>query len=74
MNPHYNLPAEQRALQRQVDQYNADARLWRKLAPKRRARRRLLRRVLSRKRLKKLDLKEFAAARPPVECIGQWVN
>lgn len=74
MNPYYNLPPEQRPLQRLVDQYNADARLWRRLAPRRRARRKLLRRVLSRKKLKKLDLREFARARPPQDCIGQWVE
>jgi hypothetical protein len=74
MNPYYNLPPEQRRTQRLVDQNNADAQLWRKLAPKRRRRRRLLRGVLSRKRLKKLDLEEFAAARPPQNCIGQWIE
>jgi hypothetical protein len=60
----YNLPPEQRATQRLVDQFNADERLWRKLAPDRRARRKLLRRIVSRKKLKKLDLEEFANARP----------
>jgi hypothetical protein len=34
-----------------MDQYNADAALWRKLAPKRRARRKLLRHVLPREKL-----------------------
>lgn len=74
MNPYYNLPPEQKRLQRLVDQYNAEAGLWRKLASKRRARRRLLRWVLSRKKLKKLDLKEFANARPPLDCIGEWLH
>jgi len=74
MNPYYNLPPEQRPLQRLVDQYNDDAHLWRKLAPRRRARRKLLRRVLSRKKLKRLDLREFAHARPRQDCIGQWVE
>jgi hypothetical protein len=74
MNPYYNLPPEQRRMQRLVDQNNADGQLWRELAPKRRARHRLLRRVLSRKRLKKLDVEEFAAARPPQDCIGEWIE
>jgi len=43
MNPYYHLPPEQGRTQRQVDQYNADARLWKKLEPRRRARRKLLR-------------------------------
>ena len=74
MNPYYNLPPEQRSLQRLVEQNNAAARLWRKLAPKRRARRRLLRHFLSREQLKQLDLEEFARAKPPQECIGQWIT
>ena len=57
-----------------VDQYNAEARLWKKLAPKRRARRGLLRRFVSRKHLKQLDLHEFSKARPPQDCIGQWIE
>jgi hypothetical protein len=72
LNPYYNLPPEQRATQRLVDQFNADERLWRKLEPKRRARRKLGPRR-SRKNLKKLDLQEFAKAKPPQDCIGQWI-
>lgn len=71
MNPYYNLPPEQRMTQRLVDQFNADERLWKKLEPKRRARRKVRRRP-SRKGLKKLDLLEFAKARPPQDCVGQW--
>jgi len=71
MNPYYNLPPEQRATQRFVDKFNADERLWKKLAPRRRARRKLLP-GLSRNKLKKLDLLEFANARPPQDCIGEW--
>ncbi|PWU16346.1 MAG: hypothetical protein C5B50_13785 [Verrucomicrobia bacterium] len=56
-----------------VDQYNADARLWRKLEPKRRARRKLCP-LLSKKLLKKLDLEEFAKARPPQDCVGEWIT
>jgi hypothetical protein len=71
MNPYYNLPPEQRMTQRLVDQFNADERLWKKLEPKRRARRKVRPRP-SRKGLKKLDLLEFAKARSPQDCIGQW--
>ncbi len=39
MNPHYNLPPEQRATQRLVDQFNADEALWHKLEPRRHLRR-----------------------------------
>jgi len=39
MNPLHNLPANQRDLQRRVDQWNADEALWRSLEPKRRLRR-----------------------------------
>jgi len=72
MNPYYNLPPGQRMTQRLVDQFNADERLWRKLAPKRNARRKLRPR-LSKKKLKKLDLREFAKARPPQDCVGEWM-
>jgi hypothetical protein len=71
LNPYYNLPPEQRMTQRLVDQFNADERLWKKLEPKRRARRKVRPR-LSRKKLKRLDLLEFAKARPPQDGIGQW--
>ena len=70
MNSSYNLPPEQRPTQRLVDQFNADERLWRKLEPRRRARRKLLPH-LPEKQLKKLDLDEFSRERPPLECIGQ---
>jgi hypothetical protein len=73
VNPFYNLPPEQRATQRLVEQFNADERLWKKLEPRRRARRKLLR-FLSRKELKKRDLLEFATARSPRDCIGQWIK
>jgi hypothetical protein len=73
VNPYYNLPSEQGGTQRLVDQFNADERPWRKLEPRRRARRKLRPR-LSRKKLKKLDLQEFAKARPPQDCVGQPVT
>lgn len=71
-SPYYNLPPEQIANQRLVDQFNAAERLWKKLEPKRRARRKLRPRLSCRK-LKRLDLLEFAKARPPQDCIGQWI-
>ncbi len=71
MNPYYHLPPEQRLTQRFVDQFNADERLWKKLEPKRQARRKLRPRP-SHKGLKKLDLLEFAKARPLQDCLGQW--
>ena len=73
MNPYCNLPPEQRPIQRLVDQFNADERLWKKLEPKRRARHKL-RPLLSRKKLKKLALLEFARAGREEECIGQWIE
>ena len=72
MNPYYNLPLEQRANQRFIDQFNSDERLWRKVMRRRRLRRKLLR-CLGPKTLKQLDLLEFANARPPRDCIGQSV-
>ena len=73
MNPHYNLPADQRFTQRIVDQFNADERLWEKLEPRRELRRKFHPR-LSKKKLKRLDLLEFARARPPQECVGHCVK
>jgi hypothetical protein len=73
MNPYYSLPPEQRFIQRLVDQFNANERLWKKLEPRRRARRKL-RPLLSKKQLKKLDLLEFARARPSQDCIGQAIK
>jgi hypothetical protein len=70
MNPYYNLPPEQRMTQCLVDQFNSDEQLWKKLEPRRRARHKLCPK-LSKKRLKALDLIEFAKARPPQDCIGQ---
>jgi len=73
MHPYYNLPPEQRATQRLVEQFNADERLWKRLEPRRRARRKLRPRR-SKRELKKLDLAEFAKARPPIDCIGQLIE
>jgi len=41
INPYQNLPPEQRATQHLVDQFNADERLWKKLEPRRRLRRKM---------------------------------
>ena len=68
MNPYYNLPPEQRSIQRLIDKFNADERLWRKPEPKRRARPRL-RPMLFKKKLKEFDLLEFANTRLE-ECVG----
>ena len=73
MNPYQNLPPEQRFTQRLVDKFNSDERLWKKLEPRRRARRKLFP-GLSAEQLKNLDLAEFARQRPPVECVGQWIQ
>ena len=73
MNPYFNLPPAQRFAQRLVDQFNSDERLWKKLEPRRRARRKLRDR-LSKKQLKNLDLAEFATARPPQDCFGHCLK
>ncbi|MEI7733467.1 MAG: hypothetical protein WCO56_28105 [Verrucomicrobiota bacterium] len=69
MNPYYHLMPAQRATQRLVDQFNADAALWRKLEPNRRLRRQARPR-LSQRKLKALALVDFARHRPPQECIS----
>ena len=69
MNPYYNLPPEQRRVHRLIAQFNADERLWRSLAHKRRRRRKLCPRMRAKDR-KLLDLLEFAAARMPQDCVG----
>lgn len=73
MNPYYNLPPEQRPTQRLVEQFNANEWLWKKLEPRRRARRKLRpRRPL--KKLKQADLLEFAKARPAQDAIAEWIE
>ena len=69
MSPYLNLPLEQRFIQGIVDQFNANERLWKKLEPKRRLRRKLRPR-LSRKKLKDLALLSSPKARPPLDCIS----
>jgi hypothetical protein len=73
MRSNYHLPLEQRRAQRLADQFNADEQLWRSLGNKRRIRRRVLRH-LSARHLKQLDLLEFAAARPPQDCVGFFLK
>ena len=73
MNPYYNLLPQQRRMQRLADQFNADERLWETLEPRRLARRKFLPRI-SPKKLKELDLLEFARAKPPQDCIAEWIE
>lgn len=56
-------------MQHLVAQFNADEQLWRSLAHKRRRRRKLYPRMRVKDR-KLLDRLEFAAARPPQDCVG----
>jgi hypothetical protein len=70
MNLYYNLPPQQRWIQKLVAQFNADERLWRSLDGRRRLRRKLYPR-LSAKRRKQLDLLDFAKTRPPQDCTGE---
>lgn len=65
-----NLPPEQHRVQRLVDRFNAGEALWRRLDARRRLRR-LLRKDLSEEQLHELDLRDFAHAKPPVDCIGE---
>lgn len=67
---YYNLSPEQHAVQRLVDQWNADERLWQKLELRRRLRR-ARRKNLTEAQLRELDLREFAIAKHPADCIGQ---
>lgn len=69
MNQYYNLPPEQRRVQRLVALYNADEQLWQRLEGKHRLRRRILPR-LSPKLQKQIDLLDFARARLPQDCVG----
>lgn len=64
-----NLPAAQQSVQVLADQFNADERLWESLEPLRALRRKLHPRMSARKR-KALDLRDFANAQAPKDCIG----
>jgi hypothetical protein len=72
MNAHPNIPAAQHRVQSLVDKFNADERVWERLQPRRLTRRKLLRGA-SKKKLRELDLREYAKARPPEDCIGNMV-
>ena len=65
-----NLPPEQREAQKLIHEWNADEALWRRLAGRRRARRRVLS-GLSEAELQELHLREHARHRPPPDCIGR---
>jgi hypothetical protein len=71
MKPYVSVSREQRRAQEIVNRFNADEYLWSSLESKRRRRRKLHRRMPAELR-KQLDLLEFAAARPPQDCIGLW--
>lgn len=70
MNPHRNIPPGQHRGQRFVDQFNIDEALRRRLEPCRRLRR-AVRRWLTEAQHCELDLREFARAKPPVDCFGE---
>lgn len=70
MKLYYNLPPEQRRVQRLVALFNADEQLWQRLEGTLRLRRRILPR-LSSKLQKQLDLLDFARARPRQDCLGR---
>lgn len=65
-----NLPHPQHAVQRLVDRWNADERLWRNLDLRRRLRRATGLKLTAKQR-EELDLREFAMAKPPMDCIGE---
>ncbi|MBN2564051.1 MAG: hypothetical protein JXQ75_24315 [Phycisphaerae bacterium] len=69
---HPNLPDRQQVTQSLADQFNADERVWADLEPLRRLRR-LLRPGVSCRKRKQEDLADFAHARPPKDCVAQWV-
>jgi len=71
VNFNYNIPPKQRRIQQLVAQFNADEELWFSLESKRRRRRKLHSRITA-KLKKRLDLLEFASARPPQDCVGFW--
>ena len=66
----YNLSPEQRRVQRSVDQWNADERVWQKLARRRRLRR-AVQKNLTEDQLRELDLRDFTRAKPPMDCVGE---
>jgi hypothetical protein len=73
MNLSYNLPPEQRWIQKLVAQFNADEQFWRSLERKRMLRRKRHPRVSARCH-EVLDLLEFARTRPARDCIGEEIQ
>jgi hypothetical protein len=73
MNLYGNLPRDQWRVRQLADQFNAEEQLWRSLRTRRRLRRKLLRHLSARHR-KRLDLLEFAAARPLQDCMGFFLK
>jgi len=70
-NAQPNLPENQHFTQGLADGFNADERVWEKLASLRRLRR-LLRPDDDPEKLKKQDLADFARAQPPKDCVSRW--
>ncbi len=66
-----NLPAGQQFIQRMVDEFNAEERLWKSLALRRKLRK-ILHPKISRRKRQQLDLAEFASRQPLKDCIGFW--
>ena len=70
MKAYHNLPVTQRDIQRLVDEFNADERLWCSLRYARKWRRKILRRLAWKDR-RVLDLLEFATLHSANDCIGE---
>jgi hypothetical protein len=73
MDRYHTLASEHRRVQRIVDRFNANEQVWRRLGLRRRLRR-AVRRNLTDAQLRELDLRDFARARPPEDCIGEWIE
>lgn len=71
MDRYYNLPREQRRVQRLVALFNSDEQLWKSLERRRRLRRQHVP-WLPKKQLKQLDLLDFDDARPPQDRAGEF--
>ena len=69
MKAYHNLPVTQRDVQRLVDEFNADERLWCSLRYARKRRRKILQQLAWKDR-RVLDLLEFARLRRADDCIG----
>lgn len=69
MQKYHNIPPEQALTQRLVDKFNADEAIWQKLRSHREFRRRIYRNV-SKELHYIIDQIEFAAIKPPDDCVG----